>query len=118
MSFCLLALRGELSLDEANFMQIILIPKSNNADSTVGFRPISLCSVGYKVIAKIIANRLKMVLDVCINKVQGAFVSRHLISDNILVAHELMHTLKNKHVGLKESFALKLDMSKTYDKVD
>lgn len=39
----------------------------------------------------------------------------HLIFDNILVAYEVMHTLKNKRVGSKGSFALKLDINKTYD---
>ena len=49
---------------------------------------------------------------------QSAFVKRILISDNILVAHECMHFLKNKRSGESYDFALKLDMSKAYDSVE
>ena len=48
---------------------------------------------------------------------QSAFIKGKLISDNILVAHECMHFLKNKRYG-SHDFALKLDMSKAYDKVE
>lgn len=82
------------------------------------FHPISLCSVLYKVISKVIANRSNMVLDICIDEAQGAFVPGRLILDTVLVAYELMHALKRKRTGKKGSFALKLDMSKAYDRVE
>lgn len=82
------------------------------------FRPINLCSVLYKTILKEITNRLKIVLNICIDEAHGAFVPGRLISDNVLVAYELVNALKKKRSGKKGSFALKLYMSKAYDGVE
>lgn len=57
LSFCLKALNREISLHEVNIMRIILIPKHNATDSMLAFRPISLCSVLYNIISKVLANQ-------------------------------------------------------------
>ena len=49
---------------------------------------------------------------------QSLFVKGRLISENILVTHEYMHYLKNKRLGSSFEMALKLDMSKVYDRVE
>ncbi|KAA3460299.1 reverse transcriptase [Gossypium australe] len=59
--------------------------------------PISLCTVIYKVVAKAIANQLQKVIDKCIDRVQSAFVPGQLITDNVLLAYEILHTIRQKH---------------------
>ncbi|KAA3478601.1 reverse transcriptase [Gossypium australe] len=80
--------------------------------------PISLCTVIYKIIAKMLVSRMSDILGVCINEAQGAFIPGRLTSDNVLIAYEVLHSLKMKKSGKKGNFALKLDMSKAYDRVE
>ncbi|KAA3467432.1 reverse transcriptase [Gossypium australe] len=58
------------------------------------------------------------ILGDCINEAQGAFIPERLISDNVLIAYEVLHSLKMKKSGKKGNFALKLDMSKAYDRIE
>ncbi|KAH1114164.1 hypothetical protein J1N35_007542 [Gossypium stocksii] len=84
----------------------------------MNFRPISLCMVFYKIISKAIVNRFQKVLDLCIDSAQSGFVLKKLITDSMLLAYEILHTLRNKRVGKKGLMALKIDMSKAYDRVE
>ncbi|KAK3195456.1 hypothetical protein Dsin_026766 [Dipteronia sinensis] len=82
------------------------------------FRPISLCNVLYNIIAKAIANRLRLVLGDVISKTHRAFIPGRLITDNAIVGFECMHALKRKKKGKTGAMALKLDMSKAYNRVE
>jgi len=82
------------------------------------WRPIALCNVLYKIIAKVLANRLKLVLDKCISDNQSAFVPGRSILDNAMAAIEIVHYMKTKSKGNKYDAALKLDISKAYDCID
>ncbi|KAH1074288.1 hypothetical protein J1N35_026616 [Gossypium stocksii] len=95
-NFCLYILRGESELGEINKMQIVLIPKVEKPRNLTQFRLISLCTVIYKIIAKVLVNRMSSILGCCINKAQGAFIPGRLISDNVLIAYEVLHSLKMK----------------------
>ena len=79
-----------------NEMAIVMIPKINTLEKVNQFRPISLCNVVDKIIAKMVASRLKVLLPEIISPTQSAFVSGRMITDNILVAYECFHTIKNK----------------------
>ena len=80
-------------------------------------RPIALCNVVYKIMAKVLANRLKWILPLLIFNAQSAFVHGRSICDNILAAFEVIHYMKRKTKGKKGSVALKLDISKAYDRI-
>ncbi|GAU49881.1 hypothetical protein TSUD_408200 [Trifolium subterraneum] len=103
------------SLNETN---ICLIPKCDNPTSMKDLRPISLCNVLYKMISKVLANRLKCCLDKCVSQEQSAFVEGRSILDNALIATEVVNALKRKNQGRRGELALKIDISKAYDKVD
>ena len=55
-------------LKSINHTFITLIPKVNNLESMTEFRPISLCNVIYKILSKVIANRLKPILNSIISE--------------------------------------------------
>ena len=73
-------------LKSINHTIISLIPKILNPTSLKNYRPISLCSVLCQIISKILANRLKPVLDKCISKNQSAFIPDRQILDNVIIA--------------------------------
>ncbi|XP_050125567.1 secreted RxLR effector protein 78-like [Malus sylvestris] len=81
-------------------------------------RPISLCNVLYKIVAKVLTNRLKTILPRIIAPTQSAFILRHLISDNYLVAAEVAHYMHKRSLGSNGLMALKLDINKEYDRVE
>ena len=65
-----------------------------------------------------VANRLKSVLSIIVSENQSAFSKGRFITDNVLVAFETMHHISQKKVGRVGEMALKLDMSKAYDRVE
>jgi hypothetical protein len=101
-------------LKEHNHTFIALVPKQMGPSMVHHFRPISLCNIIYKVISKILANRLKGLLHHFISPYQSAFVPSRTIQDNSIMAHELLHTLKSKR-GRGGLMAVKIDMEKAFD---
>ena len=101
-----------------NHTYITLIPKKNDPLCMADYRPISLCNVVYKLVAKTLANRLKKILPLIISENQSTFVPGRLIVDNVLVAYEAFHHMKNWRGGKEGLLDLKLDISKAYDRVE
>ena len=100
-----------------NMTNICLIPKTERPTRMTELRPISLCNVGYKIISKVLCQRLKVCLPSLISETQSTFVLGRLISDNILIAQEMFYGLRTNRC--KDKFmAIKTDMSKAYDRVE
>lgn len=101
-----------------NATNIILIPKKKCPTKMTELRPISLCNVLIKIITKVLANRMKNMLNLVVSENQSAFIPGRLIADNVMISYEVMHYLKRKRRGKKGYMALKLDMSKAYDRIE
>ena len=81
-------------LKSINHTFITLVPKVNNPERVSDLRPISLCNVIYKIFSKVIANRLKPMLNSIILETQSTFIADRLIIDNISIAFESLHHMK------------------------
>lgn len=113
----LAVLNGAAMPEGWNDTWVTLIPKIKSPEAMKCLRPISLYNVVYKLISKVLVNRLKVILPEIISPNQSAFVPGRLITDNILLAYEVTHYMQNKRRGNDGVAALKLDMSKAYDRV-
>ena len=105
-------------LHSINFSHITLIPKRKNPEVMSHFRPISLCNVIFKIVSKVLVNRLKLILGSIICECQSAFVANRMIIDNFLISFETLLYMKSKRQGITAHMVLKLDMSKAYDRVE
>lgn len=93
---------------------LALIPKCEGADRLTQFQPISLCNVIYKIISKLMADRLKKWLSVLISEEQGSFVEGRQILDGVVIATETIHSMATSK---GKAMFIKLDMAKAYDRV-
>ncbi|XP_071739698.1 uncharacterized protein [Rutidosis leptorrhynchoides] len=91
---------------------IVLIPKSNSARIMDQMRPISLINAPYKILAKTIANRMKLAIPSIISENQNGFVPTRLLMDGVMVVNEVVHMAKSKK---KPIVLIKIDFSKAYD---
>ena len=101
-------------LKSLNSTFIALIPKQEDVVTPSKFRPIALCNVLYKIISKVMANRLKPILPLIISEEQLGYVEGSQIMDNVLFAQEMIHTLQSKK---RAGMIIQLELSKAYDKV-
>ncbi|XP_031131889.1 uncharacterized protein LOC116033276 [Ipomoea triloba] len=101
-----------------NDTNVVLIPKKDCLEKVFDLRPIALCNVVYKIMAKMVANRMKPLLGEVISDSQSVFILNRLITDNILIVVEVGHYLNRTQCGMVGWGALKLDMAKAYDRVE
>ena len=101
-----------------NDTNIFLILKTDKPKDMTKFRHISLCNVSYKIISKVLCQKLKKVLPQRISEIHSIFVAGRQITDNIIIGQEMFHVLRTKHGGRVKRMALKTDMSKAYDMME
>ena len=94
---------------------ITLVPKKANPSKLNEFRPISLVGCIYKILSKVLANRLRKVLPSVIDVNQFAFLEGRGLLDNVLVANEIVDFLKKEK---KSRVMVKVDFEKAYDSVN
>jgi hypothetical protein len=94
---------------------ISLIPKTNNLTTFCDYRPISVCNLCYKLITKIIANRIRPILSRSLSVEQHGFLKGIQIHDAIGITHECLHNVKKEK---NKSLILKPDLQKAYDCIE
>ena len=105
-------------LRKMNFTHIVLIPKKNDPQNIMEFRPISLGNVVSRIVSKVLANRVKSILSNITSNDQSAFIPNRLITDNTTIAYEMLHRMRNWRKGKTGHMAIKLYISKAYDRVE
>lgn len=90
-----------------------LIPKVENAQTMKEFRPIACCNILYKVISKVLAGRLNILVPEAIKPNQSAFVQGRLLLENVLLASELVNGYHKS--SMSPRCDIKFDISKAFD---
>lgn len=103
-------------ISEVNKTYICLIPKKDNPEEITDFRPVSLCNTNYKIITKIIVNKIKNYPSRIISPIQASFVPGRSIYEIILIAKEMAHQIAK--AKKQKLMAIKIDLSKAHDTLE
>ena len=99
-----------------NSNTVVLIPKIPNADNMNQFRPIAMANFKFKILSKILADRLSQIMPALISKEQRGFIQGRNIKDCILTASEAINLIDSKSFG--GNIALKVDIAKAFDTLE
>lgn len=88
-----------------------------NSEHISQFRPIHLSNVVIKIVFKVLANLLKLLMNDLVGHSQASFIHERQTTDNIIVRQELIHSLRRRKGG-KGAMIVKIDLEKTYDRMD
>lgn len=100
-----------------NNTYICLVPKSSNAATIGQCRPISLFNTIYKIITKILVNRVKPFLQDLIGPTQASFLANRRVADNAILVQEPLHYFKSSK-SKKGYVMLKIDLEKAFDRLE
>lgn len=95
---------------------MVLIPKIPRPVSLKDFRPITLFNTSYKILSKVIVNRLRPILQRIVGPFQSSFLPGRSTTDNILITQEVEHSLMRRK-GRQGGMICKIDLHKAYDSV-
>ena len=94
---------------------ITLIPKKGDLNKLKYWRPISLLCLDYKILTKILSNRLKNILPKIISEEQTCFIPKRTIFNNLFLIRDIITLTKEKNTKL---YILQIDQEKAFDKID
>lgn len=103
-------------MESVNQTNISLIPKVTTPDYISQFKPIGLCNVNYKILTKLLVQRIQPFMNKIVRPEQSSFVLGRQIVDNIVIIQEAVHTMRTK-TGKKGFLAIKVDLEKAYDRL-
>lgn len=104
-------------IHDVNKTLLTLVPKCVDPSRVSQFRPIALCNVVYKVVTKIVAQRMRTIMPYVVSANQSSFIPGRSTIDNILVLQETIHSFKQLK-GKKGFMIMKLDLEKAYDRLE
>ena len=102
-------------LKSLNTTFLVLIPKKGGAEELGDFRPISLLGGLYKLLAKVLANKIKNMIGRVVSSDQNAFVMGRQILYASLIANEVIDLWQKKG---EKGLIYKLDIEKAYDNIN
>lgn len=115
--FVRLCFTDPMRIGQVNNTLLTLIPKGDEPSQASHFRPIALCNVIYKIVTKIITQRLRDIMPYVVAKKQSSFIPGKSTIDNILVLQETINSFM--HLNGKKGFTIdKLDLEKAYDRLE
>lgn len=100
-----------------NTTNVCLIPKKKNTTNLKNFKPISLRNTTYKIITKVVVNKIKPILNKIIGPCQASFLKNRQATDNVIIVQEIINHFKKMN-GQNGNMIMKIDLEKAFDKLE
>lgn len=104
-------------IGDINHTFLTLIPKIVEPTKPYDFRPVALYNVIYKIVTKVLCNRIKPILSSIISLFQTSFIAGRNATDNATILLEVVHAIQLM-AGRRRYMVIKFDLAKAYDKME